>query len=348
MTPFTLTTLAELSTLTADTLIDVRAPSEFAEDHLPGAINLPVLSDEERAQVGTIYKQESPFAARKIGAALVAENTAHHLKTTLSTQLGSWQPLVYCWRGGQRSGAFATILDQIGWRVQILKGGYQSYRRKVVSTLYETPLHHRFVLIEGGTGTAKTALLHQLSKAGAQSIDLEDLAKHRGSLFGGIAVAQPSQKLFETRLAEALSCTDPDSVTFLEAESSKIGERLLPPQIWSAMASSPRIRIEAPLAARADHLTRAYADLVEDDTRLRAQINQLRPYHATRQIEDWLDLAQDRNWPALAQSLMAEHYDPRYRKSAARQDQPVQTIALSDLNDDTLAQTAARLARSVR
>ena len=191
-----LTSLADLQGLAVDTIIDVRAPAEYAEDHLPGAINLPVLSDAQRAEVGTNYTQVSPFNARKIGGALVAQNTATHLQGPLADKDGAWQPLVYCWRGGQRSGAFATILDQVGWRVQLLKGGYQSYRREIVKTLYETPLSHRLMLIGGGTGTAKTALLHQLAEQGAQSLDLEGIACHRGSLFGGISTPQPGPRRY--------------------------------------------------------------------------------------------------------------------------------------------------------
>ena len=175
MTPLTLTSLADLQNLTVDTIIDVRAPAEYSDDHLPGAINLPVLSDAQRAEVGTIHAKVSPFNARKIGGALVAQNTAAHLQGPLAGKGGAWQPLVYCWRGGQRSGAFATILDQVGWRVQLLKGGYQNYRREVVRTLYKTPLSHRLILIGGSTGTAKTALLHQLAGKGAQILDIEGM-----------------------------------------------------------------------------------------------------------------------------------------------------------------------------
>ena len=188
--------LPDIAACGVDTIIDVRSPAEFAQDHIPGAINLPVLSDAERAKVGTIYKQDSSFMARKIGAALVAQNAARHLMGPLADKPGGWQPLVYCWRGGQRSGSFATILDQIGWRVQLLQGGYRSYRRLVVEKMYDTPLPHKLTLIEGGTGTAKTRLLHHLGQAGAQVIDLEGLANHRGSLFGARDGGQPSRKRF--------------------------------------------------------------------------------------------------------------------------------------------------------
>ena len=347
MTPLTLSSLSDLHALNVDTIIDVRAPAEFAEDHLPGAINLPVLSDAERAEVGTIYVQDTPFNARKIGGALVAQNTAAHLQGPLADHKGDWQPLVYCWRGGQRSGAFATILDQVGWRVQLLQGGYRSYRRLVVKTLYDTPLPHRITLIEGGTGTAKTALLHALSAAGAQTLDLEDIAGHRGSLFGQMPGGQPSQKLFESRLAAALEPLDPALPTWVEAESSRIGARTLPPALWTAMQSAPRVEITAPLLARAAYLCHAYDDLMQNPMRLSELINQLRPYHAGALITDWLNMARAQDWLALASGLISDHYDPRYAKSASRTDPAGQCIALKDLSDHTLQATAQQLHKSL-
>jgi len=171
--------------------------SEFAQDHIPGAINLAVLNDQERAEVGTIYVQDSPFKARKLGAALVAQNAAVHLKGPLAEMDGGWMPLVYCWRGGQRSGSFASILSQIGWRADVVEGGYRAYRRLVVRALYEDPFIPSVYLIDGNTGTAKTDILKQFEALGGQVIDLEGLAHHRGSLFGGFDDDQPSQKSFE-------------------------------------------------------------------------------------------------------------------------------------------------------
>jgi tRNA 2-selenouridine synthase len=340
MTPFTLTSLTDLQTLKADTIIDVRAPVEFAQDHVPGAINLPVLTDDERALVGTVYAQESPFNARRIGGALVAQNTATHLQNALSGKDGGWQPLVYCWRGGQRSNAFATILDQVGWRVQLLKGGYRSYRRAVVQILYDQPVAHRLMLIEGGTGTAKTALLHHLSRLGAQTLDLEGLAEHRGSLFGAIGAPQPAQRMFESRLAGALGPLDPARITFVEAESSKIGQRIIPPSLWTRMGGAPRLQINAPLDARADFLCRAYADLTHDANHLGQLIDLLRPYHAASRIARWQSLADTAEWHALAAGLIGEHYDPRYTKSAAAHEPAIARIDMPDLTDTTLARTA--------
>mgnify|MGYP005988176073 CR=1 FL=1 len=343
MTPFTLTSLTTLQTLKADTIIDVRAPVEFAQDHVPGAINLPVLTDSERALVGTIYAQESPFNARRIGGALVAQNTANHLQNALSGKDGGWQPLVYCWRGGQRSNAFATILDQVGWRVQLLKGGYRSYRRAVVQTLYDTPLPHRLMLIEGGTGTAKTALLHHLSQCGAQVLDLEAMAEHRGSLFGAISTPQPAQRMFESRVARALTPLDPNRLTFVEAESSKIGQRIIPPSLWTRMGDAPRITINAPLSARADFLCRAYADLTRNAAQLGNLIDLLRPYHPAGRIAKWQAQAQAADWHDLAAGLIGEHYDPRYTKSAAASASPIAQIEMPDLDEKTLIETAKDL-----
>ena len=343
MTPMILTSLADLQGLTVDTIIDVRAPTEYANDHLPGAINLPVLSDVQRAEVGTIYTKCGPFNARKIGGAFVAHNTAAILQGPLAGKDGAWQPLVYCWRGGQRSGAFATILDQVGWRVHLLKGGYRSYRREIVKTLYEAPLPHRLMLIGGSTGTAKTALLHQLAAKGAQILDIEGIAAHRGSLFGKISISQPAQKMFESSIAAKLNALDPHKITFVEDESSKIGERLIPPSLWALMVNAPRIEITAALEARSRFLCQTYADLTQDKSVLSDLLDKLRPYHAAEQIALWHTQAQTGDWQILAAGLIAGHYDPRYAKSAAIRNQPVHRVKLGDLDDCTLAQTAEAL-----
>lgn len=336
-----LTSLSSIAAIGADMIIDVRAPLEFAEDHIPGAINLPVLSDVERAEVGTIYTRQSAFLARKVGAALVAANASRHLQGPLAEKSGDWQPLVYCWRGGQRSGSFATILDQVGWRVHLIEGGYRSYRRHVSNSLYNIDLPHRIRLIDGGTGTAKTALLHHLREAGAQILDLEGLAAHRGSLFGSLDVAQPSQKMFESRLATALEALDPARLTWVEGESSKIGARMIPPALWAAMIAAPRIEVTAPIMARAAFLATAYADLTQDSGKLGQQINQLSTYHAAATIEGWHALAGAAEWETLAGELMSQHYDPRYTKSQARNDQTPEAFSLDSLDPETLA-TAAR------
>ena len=201
-----------------DALIDVRSPAEFALDHVPGAVNLPVLDDAQRAAVGTEYVQGSKFLARRTGAALVARNIADHLEGPLGDRDGAFKPLVYCWRGGQRSGAMVTVMDQVGWPVTVLEGGYQTWRRQVKATLYDAPLEHSLILLDGPTGAGKTALLGVLAGRGVQTLDLEALAAHRGSLFGAMPGGQPSQKAFETRLHDALSRLDPARPILVEAD----------------------------------------------------------------------------------------------------------------------------------
>ena len=337
-------TLTDLKTPGAafDTIIDVRSPAEFAEDHIPGAINLPALSNAERAEVGTIYKQVSPFDARKIGAAMVARNVAHHLGTALKDKDGGWRPLVYCWRGGQRSGSFAAILSQIGWRAETVTGGYQSYRRLVHRALYETPVPHRIVLIDGNTGTAKTALLQALAARGVQVIDLEGLANHRGSLLGAMAGGQPAQKTFESRVATALAEADPARPLVIEAESSKVGNLIVPPMLWEAMAAAPRIEIGAPLSARAAYLTRAYADMVAAPDALRARLQPLRRLRGHAVVDRWEALIDAEEAEGLAAALMEEHYDLAYARSRAAHDRPMLGEVHAEALDDAGIVGAAR------
>ncbi len=336
--------LADLAAHGFDSVIDVRSPAEYAEDHVPGAINLPVLDNEERATVGTIYKQQSPFAARRLGAALVARNAAHHLENALADKPGGWRPLVYCWRGGQRSGAFASIIQQVGWRAELVEGGYRSYRRLVTAAMHDRPLRHRLVLLEGNTGTAKTDLLQEVALQGGQVLDLEGLAAHRGSVFGGVARPQPSQKAFESELALAFEKLDPDCPVLVEAESSKIGRCLIPPSVWAAMLSAPRIRITAPLDVRAEYLARAYADLTADRPALKHTLAALIPLQGHATVERWQSMVDDGAFHDLAGELMERHYDPRYARSRGRDDpEVVAEIAADSLLPAALPEIAVRI-----
>lgn len=344
----TLTHLTDIFALGFDDIIDVRAPAEFAEDHIPGAISLPVLDDAERAEVGTIYKQVSPFTARKVGAALVAKNASAHLQGPLASKTGAWKPLVYCWRGGQRSGSFASILGQIGWRVDTIAGGYKSWRSLVVKALYDTPVASPVVVLDGNTGSAKTEILRLLPGLGVQVVDLEGLARHRGSLFGGLPGGQPSQKAFERDLALELARLDPTRPVVVEAESSKVGECRVPPELWKAMIAAPRVAIAAPLAARAEYLVRAYADMVEDASRLTGVINLLRQSHPHEVVDGWITMAGDARFAELAEGLMAAHYDPRYDKHRERLAVPMVEIPVAALGQADMAGVAAAVAGAVR
>ena len=342
----TLTQISDLAALGFDDIIDVRAPAEFAEDHLPGAINLPVLNDAERAQIGTIYKQVSPFTARKQGAALVAANAARHLQTALADKPGGWRPLVYCWRGGQRSGSFASILAQIGWRVETIDGGYKAWRHLVSQALCAQPFPAPVVVLDGNTGTAKTALLHLLAARGVQILDLEGMANHRGSLFGSMG-PQPSQKLFERDLAMAIAALDPSRPVMVEAESSKVGNCRLPPALWLAMGTAPRIAISAPIPARAQYLLRAYGDMVADPARLSMVIDRLRPAHPAARIDDWLALVGQGAFADLAEALMTHHYDPRYEKHRTRGGAIAQVLTAETLDAPALQRLADSIASGI-
>jgi tRNA 2-selenouridine synthase len=337
--PFT--DLASLKAAGFDTIIDVRSPAEFAEDHIPGAINLPVLSNEERARVGTIYTQESPFKARKIGAALVARNAAHHIETALAHHDGGWRPLVYCWRGGQRSGSFASILAQIGWRAETLDGGYQSYRRAVVAALYHADLPVRLLRLDGFTGTGKTEILHEVARRGGQTIDLEGLAKHRGSILGDIDGPQPSQKAFESTLLAHLSMLDPTRPVLVEAESARIGTVRLPPALWAAMKDSPRIVVTAPPEARAAYLASEYARLAADTKALTTRLTGLTPMVGHDRVAAWRALLDQGNTTALARALIDSHYDPAYARLRKTDESPPRaTLPIPDLSPASRAKAA--------
>jgi len=343
--PYRFASLSEVARHGFDAVIDVRSPAEYAEDHVPGAVNLPALSDAERAEVGTVYKQQSAFRARKIGAAMVARNVAAHLEGPLAGMDGGWRPIVYCWRGGQRSGSVATILREVGWRVETLEGGYRSFRRAVVFALYDEAFPCRLVLLDGNTGTAKTAVLARLKVKGAQVIDLEGLARHRGSLLGGMG-GQPSQKAFETALAMEVATLDPARPVVIEAESSKVGDLVVPPAVWKAMVAAERVEVAAPVAARAEYLARAYGDLTADVGTLSEILASLRSMQGAERVAAWQGLAAAGRFEELAGELCVEHYDPRYAKHRARWERaPVARFEAGRLDEDGIEALAEAVFR---
>jgi len=345
---FRLIALSDLDRAGFDTIIDARSPSEYAEDHLPGAINLAVLDDAQRAEVGTIYKQVSPFQARKIGGAIAAANVARHVAGPLAEHDGSWRPLVYCWRGGQRSGAFSTILAQIGWRTSRLEGGWKSWRALVLRQVQDIGPPCPLVVLDGNTGSAKTEILQRLSRRGVQVIDLEGLANHRGSLFGAMPGGQPAQKLFESRLAVALAGLDPSRPAVVEAESSRIGDLAVPRAVWRALCAAPRLRLQVPLAERAIYTARAYADAVAEPGRVGATVARLAPLHPADRIESWHRMAERGQWAALAEGLMRDHYDPRYEKARTRHGENERgLISVQDLSEAGLDVATANVEAAV-
>jgi tRNA 2-selenouridine synthase len=337
------------SVLTAyDAIIDARSPAEFAEDHVPRAVSLPVLDDAERARVGTLYQQVSPFAAKKLGAALVAKNIARHLEAALADRPKGWRPLVYCWRGGKRSGAFAHVLREIGWDAHTLDGGYKAYRQWVAVRLAEVPAGLRFRVVHGVTGSGKSRLLKALASAGAQVLDLEDLAAHRGSVLGQFpGRPQPSQKMFESRLLAELAGLDPARTVYVEGESKKIGQLQVPEALMRAMRAAECVLLDADVATRIALLTEEYRHFLADRRTLDAQLDCLAGLHGRERVAAWKALAAQGAWQELVGRLLEEHYDPAYRRSALRNfarlpQAPVLRVA--DAGEQSFARLAQELA----
>ncbi len=301
-----------------DAVLDVRSPAEFAEDHVPGAISCPVLDNEERARVGTIYKQVSPFAAKKLGAALVARNISFHIENSFDEKSKTWRPLVYCWRGGKRSGAMAHVLREVGWEARTLEGGYKAYRRYVVESLASLPEKFTFKVIHGVTGSGKSRMLRTLRAAGAQVLDLEELAAHRGSVLGTLPERpQPSQKSFESFLLKELQNLNPLKPVYVEGESRKIGQLQIPEALIHRMRASTCLLVEASLETRVALLMDEYRHFFTDLAMLNTQLDCLAGLHGRERVGEWKALAAAGEWPALVARLLQEHYDPAYRRSAA-------------------------------
>jgi tRNA 2-selenouridine synthase len=331
-----------------DAVLDARSPSEYAEDHVPGALNAPVLDDGERARIGTLYRQVSPFEAKKLGAALIARNIARHVETLFVSKERSWRPLVYCWRGGKRSAAMAHVLREIGWEAKTLEGGYKAYRRYVVERLGALPRKFGFRVVHGVTGSGKSRLLKALAAAGAQVLDLEELAAHRGSVLGELPQrAQPSQKMFESRLLPELERLDPGLPVFVEGESRKIGELQVPEALIERMRASECVLLETALETRVAMLMDEYRHFFADPQTLGAQLECLAGLHGRDKVSEWKSLAARGEWRALVARLLEEHYDPAYRRSAARNFPRLgeaQVLRLDSAEPEAFARLARELA----
>lgn len=302
-----------------DTVIDARSEGEFALDRLPGAVNWPSLNDAERALIGTEYKQVSPFAARKRGAALVARNVAMHIERHVLDKPKDWQPLVYCWRGGQRSGALSLVLSQIGFRVQVIEGGYQAYRRAVMAALEVQPLQLRFRVVCGKTGSGKSRLLAALQTQGAQVLDLETLAHHRGSVLGRVpGSSQPTQKQFDTRVWNVMRRFDPEQPVWVESESRKIGDLRVPERLIDAMRTAPCVQLELPQDARVALLMADYDFFVSDVPEFCARLDALRPLRGNDVVNRWQTEARSGRIDSVVRELLVMHYDPVYLQSMQR------------------------------
>jgi len=327
-----------------DTIIDARTPAEFELDHIPGAINCPVLSNEERVTIGTIYKQVSPFEAKRLGAAMVAANLAKHLKESFADKPANWKPVVYCWRGGLRSGSMVTWLRLVGWDAQQLAGGYKAFRHHVLEQIESIIPQLKLRVLCGATGSAKTRVLHALKAQGAQVVDLEGIARHKGSLLGSLpGIEQPSQKHFDTLLAQELQGLDLEQPVYVEGESPKIGRLSLPLILVQHMRQAPVLEIKATDSARLEYLLRDYAYLGDDVEKLCHRLGFLKEMQGSETVARWQSWAQAGDLPALFAELMQLHYDPQYERSQAKhfeQWPQRQSVSADDLSPAAVEQLA--------
>lgn len=307
-----------------DMIIDVRSPAEFADDHLPDAVNLPVLDNDQRAEIGTMYKQISPFAAKRAGAALVAGNIARHIGSALKDADRNFRPLVYCWRGGQRSGAMARIFSEIGWQTDLVDGGYKRYRKQVLDGLDSLPQRLNLVVLRGRTGLAKTHILQAALARGAQVIDLEALANHRGSLLGPEPDGeQPPQRLFESHLHAVLCGLDPARPVFIEAESNKVGQIHVPAALWAAMRGAVSVVADTKIEYRVAFLCRDYAHIIAEPARLDPLLDWVVTRLGHDIVDGWRQLIAAGDWPGFVRAVLDDHYDPAYDKSAAQRNHEI-------------------------
>ena len=339
-TPFALEDFEEI--------IDVRSPLEFAEDHIPGAINLPVLSDAERHEVG-LLNAISPFEARRLGATLITKNIHKHLSTTLADRPASYDPLIYCWRGNLRSNSMAVIFRAIGWRSRVVQGGYKAWRKWLMSDLDATigPDKPELIVLGGFTGCGKTRLLQVLEKQGAQILDLEGLANHRGSILGNEPGSpQPGQRFFESQLWKAFRKFDPSRPVFTEAESNRIGRLQCPPSLWRRLGEGRVVFVNLPLKERATLLAQDYQHFITNPQSLKDTLDGLRRLRGHEQVDRWHQQIDAGDWPSFLQSILVDHYDLAYRLPGSEESvypKPSQTLEIPSANSADFEKAAADL-----
>lgn len=330
-----------------DAIIDVRSPAEFALDHIPGAINLPVLNNEERIEIGTLYKQVSPFAAKKLGAAYISRNIANHLERSLIDFPREWRPLIYCWRGGERSGAFTHILNRVGWKAMQLQSGYQGFRRVVIDALDQAAKDFSFQVIAGMTGSGKTRILQEIGALGQQILDLEGLAIHRGSVLGNEPnIEQPSQKGFETNLWYAFNQLDPNKIVFVESESKKVGGLHIPDPLMERIREGQCIELRSSIATRVSWLLREYRHFLANPQSFKQKLGLLTSRYGKVQISKWHEAIDAGDFESLVEELLVMHYDPSYQSSIVRNFPSYREdhfVELESDSDEAFAKTARDL-----
>ncbi len=335
-----------------DLIIDARSPREYAEDHIPGAVNMPVVNNEEYAEVGTLHRT-NPMAAYRIGVQYSLVNMARHIRDDIAPRFPDRSRiLVYCFRGGKRSKLWTDNLETIGYRVHKLKGGWKGYRRFVNEQLASVPALYRYNVLTGSTGCGKTRLLYALRAAGEQVLDLEDIAAHRGSVLGALpdGTKQPSQKYFDSLLLKDLASLDPARPVWVEAESKKIGNVQLPDALLATMRMGITYQVEADMAQRVLLWREDYRHFEEDPAFMLTRLAYLRPLIGGEEFRAWEELAEQKRMPELFERLMRRHYDPAYRRSVLRNYPDIDKaplVHLADLSPSGLRAVAESLKTNI-
>lgn len=339
------TALESLDSFSA--IIDARSPAEYAQDHLPGAVNWPTLDDQQRQQIGTEYKQVNSFEATKHGAVMALRNISTHIERELEDKPKQWEPLIYCWRGGKRSGSLGLILNLIGFHASLMEGGYKAFRAAMLLDLPRQVERLRFQVICGTTGTGKTRLLHALADQGAQVLDLEDLARHRGSVLGLVpGQSQPTQKAFDTLVWNALRRFSSERWVYVESESKKVGNVTLPDSLIQAMRASDCLRLELPMGERVKLLLQDYDFLAQDTNFFCERLATLVQLRGGDLVRNWQEMARGGRTAEVLEDLLAKHYDPSYLQSMQRnfvQYQSAWTIAARDHSHDAMKDLARQI-----
>lgn len=298
--------IAEFLSLELSLILDVRSPKEFAYSHIPNALNYPVLQDSQYEQIGTIYKQNS-FNAKAMGASFVCQNIANHL-VNLKDLLSPAKPFgIYCARGGMRSHSFYEVLKRIGYQVVLLEGGYKAYRTEVLNYL-SSPLKHRFITLVGQTGCGKSDIIHSF----ANSLDIESLAKHFGSSFGGVLGEQPSMKYFYDLLFARLKNLENAPFVLVEGESKKLGNLILPTLLYETYHKAPKILIISPLEDRIKRIIKQYGKISKEF--FETSMQKIAPFMKKSFWEEAKNAFYVNNLEKVAEILLIEYYDKVYKK----------------------------------
>ncbi len=317
--------------------VDLRSPKEFDEDHVPNAVNIPLLNDEERHLVGTAYKQDGSTIAKEIGLEFVAPKLPLIVKEI--KELYNHNPVViYCWRGGLRSRSLTQVLNLMGISAYRLTGGYKAFRKHVYD-FFQEEMPYKFVVLHGLTGTGKTDIILELQKLGKPAIDLEGLANNRGSVFGSVGLgAQYSQKKFETKLCQACKSIQPGSFVVVEGESKRLGRNFIPDSFFEAMNNGINVLVYDELERRITRIVDEYKEDTQENTdAILHAISCLKKRLGKKAISTLSEMLLAGNVHSVVEYLLVNYYDPLYNYPKKFENEC--SISLSGTDPQTSART---------